>query len=312
MMNKISDIIDNIGKAIIGKEEVITTLFTGILCGGHLLIEDVPGVGKTTLVKALAATLGCSFKRIQFTPDLMPSDIIGLSLYDQEKGEFVFKPGPIMSQIVLADEINRTSPKTQSSLLEAMAERQVTVDGVTHMLPSPFMVIATQNPVEYEGTYPLPEAQLDRFIMCITIGYPEHKDEQSIIKLVPGGSMPVEVPQVITPEQLIDMQKQAGKMHLAQSLEKYIVSLTQNTRTHPEILLGVSPRGGQYLFHAAKAAAYVQGSDHVLPDHVKAMAGPVFTHRLILKPEARLKGLTAEDVMQDILQKTTVPVSLDD
>ncbi len=311
-MEKAREIIANISRVIIGKEDVITTLLTGILCNGHLLIEDVPGVGKTTLVKALATTLGCSFKRIQFTPDLMPSDIIGLSLYDKDRGEFVFKPGPIMSQVVLADEINRTSPKTQASLLEAMAERQVTVDGVSHMLPSPFLVIATQNPVEYEGTYPLPEAQLDRFMMCIRIGYPGHEEEKTIVKLRPGGSLPTELPAVISPARLLHMQKQAGDVYLAPSLESYIVSLTRNTRSHREVLLGVSPRGGQYLFQAAKAAAYIQGSDHVLPDHIKKMTGPVFAHRLILKPEARLKGSTAENVLEDILQKTSVPVVIDD
>ena len=307
-MEKIREILDNISRVIIGKEDVIRTLLAGVLCGGHILIEDVPGVGKTTLAKALAASLGCSFSRIQFTPDLMPSDIIGLSIYNREQGEFVFKAGPIMSQVVLADEINRTSPKTQASLLEAMAEGQVTVDGISHRLPSPFLVIATQNPVEYEGTYPLPEAQLDRFMMCITIGYPGHEEEQRIIKVKPGAARPTGVPAVVNPAELLKMQAEAGETYLASSLENYIVSLTWNTRTHPDVLLGVSPRGGQYLYQAAKAAAYIQGSSHVLPDHIKAMAGPVFTHRLLLKPEARLQGKAPDDVLEEILNQTSVPV----
>ncbi len=303
---------DNIGKVIIGKEEVITLLLTGILCGGHLLIEDVPGVGKTTIVKALAKSLGCSFKRIQFTPDLMPSDILGISLFDQHREEFVFKPGPIMSQIVLADEINRTSPKTQASLLEAMAEKQVTIDGITHLLPKPFHVIATQNPVEYEGTFPLPEAQLDRFIMRVNVGYPEYDDEKQVLKLLPGGELPSDYDAVITPEMLIEMQAGVAKVYMANQLEGYIVRLTQATRNHPDILLGVSPRGGQYLFRAAKTLAYIQGGEHVLPDHVKSLVESIFAHRLVLKPEAHLKGKTAADILGEILINTKVPVIFDD
>lgn len=311
-MDKVKEILENVGKVIIGKEEAVSCILTGILCGGHVLIEDVPGVGKTTLVKALAKTLGCTFKRIQFTPDLMPSDIVGLSVYDKPKGEFIFKPGPIMSQIVLADEINRTSPKTQASLLEAMGEKQVTVDGVTRALPVPFHVMATQNPVEYEGTYPLPEAQLDRFVMRVTLGYPGQEDERKVLKISPGAGLPDEVDAVVNPAEVSSMQQQAAGVYLTKSLEGYIVSLTRNTRSHPDVLLGVSPRGGQYLYRVAKAAAFVQGRDHVLPDDIKAMAGPVFAHRLILKPEARLKGKNAGDVLQDVLLKTNVPVMPDD
>jgi MoxR-like ATPase len=310
-MEKIQEILTNVSRVIIGKNETISCLLTGVLCGGHLLIEDVPGVGKTTLVKTLAKTLGCSFKRIQFTPDLMPSDIVGLSVYDKDRGEFRFKPGPIMSQIVLADEINRTSPKTQASLLEAMAERQVTVDGVTYALPEPFIVMATQNPIEYEGTYPLPEAQMDRFMMRLNLGYPERQDEQKILKMNPGSGLPEEVDTVISPGDLMDLQHRVDQIHMAEPLEGYIVSLTQGTRIHPDVLLGVSPRGGQYLYRAAKGAAFVRNRDYVLPDDVKAMVIPVFSHRLILKPEAKLKGRNTSDVLQEILLKTHVPVILD-
>ena len=311
-MEKIKKIQQNISKVIIGKDEVVSTLLTGILCGGHLLVEDVPGVGKTTMVKALAKSLGCSFKRIQFTPDLMPSDILGISIFDQRKEEFIYKPGPVMSQVILADEINRTSPKTQASLLEAMAEKQVTVDGTTYPLPRPFHVIATQNPVEYEGTFPLPEAQLDRFIMRVNIGYPGYDDEKKVLQLMPGGELPPDFSAVINPEELLKMQMEIDNVYLANQLEGYIVRLTHATRNHPEILLGVSPRGGQYLFRAAKALAYIEGSEHVLPDHVKYLVEAVFAHRLILKPEAHLKGKMANDILEEILLATKVPVIFDD
>jgi MoxR-like ATPase len=307
-VDRIAGILANVDKVIIGKREAVSRLLTGLLCGGHLLIEDVPGVGKTTLVKALAITLGCTFKRIQFTPDLMPADIVGITVFDKGKGEFLFKPGPIMSQVVLADEINRTSPKTQSSLLEAMAEGQVTVDGITHPLPQPFVVMATQNPIEYEGTFPLPEAQLDRFMMRITLGYPEQEDENRIVKLPMGDDPLAGLSPVISPPELMAMQQQAAGTYIAKSLENYIVTVTRNTRSHPAILLGVSPRGGQYLYRAAKGEAFLQGRDYVLPDDVKAVIGPVFAHRLILTPEARLKGKDAADVLKEILLTTPVPV----
>ncbi len=307
-MERISRVLANVDKVIIGKREVVSRLLTGILCGGHLLIEDVPGVGKTTLVKALAITLGCTFKRIQFTPDLMPADIVGITVYDKGKGDFLFKPGPIMSQVVLADEINRTSPKTQSSLLEAMAEGQVTVDGVTHPLPQPFVVMATQNPIEYEGTFPLPEAQLDRFMMRITLGYPGQEDENRIIKLPAGDDPLAGLSPVVSPPELMAMQQRAARIYIANSLENYIVTLTRSTRSHPAVLLGVSPRGGQYLYRAAKGEAFLQGRDYVLPDDIKAVIGPVFTHRLILKPEARLKGKDAAAVLKEILLTAPVPV----
>ncbi len=307
-MDKIQEVLAQVGRVIIGKEEAASHLLAGILCGGHLLIEDVPGVGKTTLVKALARTLGCSFKRIQFTPDLMPADITGLSVYDQVRAEFLFKPGPIMSQIILADEINRTSPKTQASLLEAMAEGQITVDGTTHPLPRPFIVMATQNPIEYEGTYPLPEAQLDRFMMRVSLGYPGQREEAEILKLPRPGSLPADLTPVMTPGELLDLQGRVAEVHVAPSLENYIVSLTQRTRRHAHVLLGVSPRGGQYLYRAARGKAFVLGRDYVLPDDIKAMAVLVFGHRLVLKPEARLKGYQPEDVLKEILESTPVPV----
>lgn len=310
-METMEKILANVSRVIIGKEDVVSRLLTGILCNGHLLIEDVPGVGKTTLVKTLAKTLGCSFARIQFTPDLMPSDIVGLSVYDKKRGDFVFKPGPVMSQIILADEINRTSPKTQASLLEAMAERQVTVDGVTYPLPQPFIVMATQNPIEYEGTYPLPEAQLDRFMMRVALGYPAEQDEERVVQMNPGGGGLTEAVQaVITAAGLVELQRQIDEVYMAGALERYIVTLTRATRAHADILLGVSPRGGQYLYRAAKGAAFVRGRNFVLPDDIKAMVAPVFSHRLILKPEARLKGKNAFDVLQEILHQTRVPVIL--
>ena len=290
-MEKIAGILAAVNRVLIGKEKTVTHLLTGILCGGHLLIEDVPGTGKTTLAKAMAAVLGCSYKRIQFTPDLMPSDIIGLSIYDRKEGRFVFQPGPVVSQFVLADEINRTSPKTQAALLEAMAEKQVTVDGVT---------------------YPLPEAQLDRFMMCVSLGYPEADMEQLIVRLDPGRGLPAVLEKVVDAEELVAMQKELAEVYLAAILEDYIVRLTRATRTHPDLLLGVSPRGGQYLYQASRALAAVKGRDFVLPDDIKEIVPPVFSHRLIVKPEARLKGKTAAAILQEILLQTNVPVFIDD
>lgn len=307
-MDKTQDILNAISRVIIGKKKVISSILAGILGGGHLLIEDVPGTGKTTFSKVMAKTLGCTFKRIQFTPDLMPSDILGLSVYDRQNGEFVFKPGPIMSQFVLADEINRTSPKTQAALLEAMAERQVTVDGVTHVLPEPFIVIATQNPIEYEGTYPLPEAQLDRFMMRLALGYPEIEDEQKILQIGSGNTFFEEVKMVITADELTSMQQKTEQVYMAETLQHYIARLTKETRTHPELLLGVSSRGAQHLYRVAKGVALIQGRDYVLPDDIQSMVISVFAHRLILKPEARLKGKSGSDILKEILDQIYVPV----
>jgi MoxR-like ATPase len=307
-MDKVALILENVKKIIIGKEEVTSKLLAGILCGGHILIEDVPGVGKTTLVDALARTLGCTFSRIQFTPDLMPADIIGISVFDRQTEQFTYRPGPIMKQVILADEINRTSPRTQASLLEAMAEGQVSVDGTTHALPRPFIVLATQNPIEYEGTYPLPEAQLDRFMMRVSIGYPSFGDEREIVKIPAGKGSLQEMESVVTPEELLAMQKQTTEVFMASTLESYIVDLTQATRAHRDVLLGVSPRGGQHLYRGAKGLAFIRNRDYVIPDDIKAMLTPVFSHRLILKPDALLKGRTAEDIIAEILSNTPVPV----
>ncbi len=307
-MDSVQNILDGISRVIIGKKEIVSSIFAGILSGGHLLIEDVPGTGKTTLSKVMAKTLGCTFKRIQFTPDLMPSDILGLSVYDRQKGEFIFKPGPVMSQFVLADEINRTSPKTQAALLEAMAEKQVTVDGVTYELPDPFIVVATQNPIEYEGTYPLPEAQLDRFMMRLALGYPELEDEQKILQMRPGNNLFEAVETIISADELIALQLRTEQVYVAEQLQHYIARLTKATRDHPDLLLGVSSRGGQHLYRVVQGIALVQGRDYVLPDDIQAMVIPVFAHRLILKPEARLKGKSGSDVLEEILSQIYVPV----
>ncbi len=312
MDNYIEKILMAVNRVIIGKEEALYHILAAIICGGHLLIEDVPGTGKTTLAKTLARVLGCTFSRIQFTPDLMPSDIIGLSIYDREKGEFVFQPGPVISQFVLADEINRTSPKTQAALLEAMAEKQVTVDGVTYPLPKPFIVIATQNPVEYEGTYPLPEAQLDRFMLRVKLGYPDSGSEQQIIRLDPDRSVTAEVEEVIRPEMLLEFKEEATRVFLADILEDYIVRLIRATRVHPDLLLGISPRGGQHLYRVVRALALIRGRNFVLPDDIKEIVPAVFSHRLLVKPEARLKGKTVAGILQEILSAISVPVYADD
>jgi MoxR-like ATPase len=307
-MDRIDRILANVAKVIIGKNTVTEYVLAGILCGGHILIEDVPGVGKTTLANTLARSLGCTFSRIQFTPDLMPSDIVGISVYDKTMDAFVFRPGPIMNQLILADEINRTSPRTQSSLLEAMSEGQISVDGTTYPLPSPFIVLATQNPIDYEGTYPLPEAQLDRFMLRVTMGYPTFSDETSIVSRPGGESMIRDVVPVTNPEELIEMRAAVEKIHFSRELVEYVVNLTQATREHPDITLGVSPRGGQHLFRGAQGLAYVRKRPHVLPDDIKAMIASVFYHRLILKPEALLRGKTPLDVINDVVNKTHVPV----
>ncbi len=311
-MEQIQQVLNAIEQVIIGKRSSAEQLLLGVLCSGHVLVEDVPGVGKTTLAKAMAQVLGCSFSRIQFTPDLMPSDILGLSLYDQQQSAFVYHPGPLMNHIVLADEINRTSPKTQSSLLEAMSEKHITVDGKTHELPDPFFVIATQNPVEYEGTYPLPEAQLDRFLLHVTMGYPEFDHEVSILSLNTGTKTIQDLPQVLSPGELKDLQVKSQQVYMAQSLQRYIVRLAQATREHSDVLLGLSPRGAQHIFRVAKALAFIRGMDHVLPDHIKEVVPGVCHHRIIIRPEARFRDITVTQVIQNILEATSVPVLLDD
>lgn len=299
-------IIDNVNKVFIGKKSVIEKIVVAVLSGGHVLIEDVPGVGKTTLVQATAKSLGCSFKRIQFTPDLLPSDITGITVYNNRTGVFEFKEGPIMANVILADEINRSSPKTQSSLLEAMQEGQITVDGVTYRLPEPFVVLATQNPIEYEGTFPLPEAQLDRFAMRIKIGYPDFYEEKNILKL--QGKPTEEIESIITVEDVLKIREEIKSIHVEDSVQEYIISIVQATRNHPDIYLGCSPRGSLTLFNTCRALAYIRGRDYVLPDDVKELAEAVLNHRIILKPEARMKGKSVEDVVYAILGSIRVPL----
>ena len=300
-------IIDNVSRVIVGKTPVIEQALAALIAQGHLLVEDVPGVGKTMLAKSLATSLGCTFKRIQFTPDLLPSDVSGISVYDQRTGDFNFRPGPIMSQVVLADEINRATPKTQSALLEAMEELQVTVDGVTHSLEHPFIVIATQNPIEHEGTFPLPEAQLDRFLMRISLGYPDFTEEMSIIEQQeqehPIGSLEA----VATPDEVVKMQTAAKSVYVDRLVRQYIVMLVEATRQHQDIALGASPRASLGLFRAARALALVQDRDFVLPDDIKALAVPVMAHRIILSSSARMRGVAQPEVVSELLESVAVP-----
>ena len=310
-MQKIQGLIDNLNKVLIGKKSVIEMVTVALLCQGHILIEDVPGLGKTMLVKGLARSLGCKFSRIQFTPDLLPSDVVGVQVYNQKTMDFQYRPGPVMANVVLADEINRTSPKTQSSLLEAMEERQVTVDGETRQLPKLFMVMATQNPIEYEGTYPLPEAQLDRFLMRLEIGYPESHAEKEIIRSQEYGQNPLyTLEQVLTVEELLVCKEEATRIRISDSLVNYIVELCSSTRTNPALYLGASPRGSLGLSQSAKALAWLRGRDFVTPDDIKTMAIPILAHRIILKHEERLSGLTAQEVISKTLNTMPVPVGL--
>ncbi len=299
----------SINRVMIGKGHVIEELLIAIAAGGHVLIEDVPGIGKTTLVSSLAKSLNLSFKRIQFTPDLMPSDITGFNLYNQKSNEFEFQPGAVMSQIVLADEINRTSPKTQSALLEVMQESQVTVDGVTYLLPQPFMVLATQNPVEQVGTYPLPEAQLDRFMLKINLGYPTIDEEVMILHLYDQEDPLENVSPVAGANEVLWMRDQARLVHCSDSVKFYIASVTAATRRHPDVKIGASPRASRMLMQASKARALIRGRNYVRPDDVQIMANSVLSHRISMRPESRLKQVTAGDVVRDVIDRTQVPES---
>ncbi len=302
-------IANNLEKVIVGKAETVRLTVIGLLCQGHLLIEDVPGVGKTMLAKALAKSLGCSFKRIQFTPDMLPSDVTGVSIYNQNTREFEFRAGPVMAHIVLADEINRATPKTQSALLEAMEEKQVTVDGVTYPLPVPFMILATQNPIEYEGTFPLPEAQLDRFLMRIELGYTSLMNEIKILELQQL-QHPIEtIEPVTTVEEIKMMQELIKQVYVAPAVERYIVEVVRSTREHPEIFLGASPRGSLGLFRAGQARAAIDGRDFVLPDDIKALARNVLAHRVVVNPSARLHELSAARIIDEILAKVPIPTT---
>ena len=297
----------NVSQVIVGKTSVIEQALAALIAQGHILVEDVPGVGKTMLAKSLATSIGCSFKRIQFTPDLLPSDVSGVSVYDQRSGEFHFRPGPVMAQVVLADEINRATPKTQSALLEAMEELQVTADGVTHHLEHPFIVIATQNPIEYEGTFPLPEAQLDRFLLRISLGYPDFLEEMSIIEQQER-SHPIDALRAVAgPGEVLRLQEAAKSVYVDQLVRQYIVRLVEATRNHPDIALGASPRASLGLFRAARALALVQNREYVIPDDIKNLAQAVVAHRLILAPSARMRGLRSSDVVSDLLNNVAVP-----
>jgi MoxR-like ATPase len=299
---------ENIQKVIVGKDEVINLTLVGVLCEGHILLEDVPGIGKTTLARALAASLGCSFKRIQFTPDLLPSDVTGINWFNQKAMEFEFKPGPVISQVVLADEINRATPRTQSALLEAMQEKQITIDGLTHALPRPFLVMATQNPVELEGTFPLPEAQIDRFLLRIEIGYPSQIEENDILQRFHVNSEMPELQPVTSPNEIIQMQLERSQVRVEDSVRDYIVRIARSTRDHPEIQLGASPRAAIALYHSSQAWAAIHGRDFVLPDDIKKMAPHVLTHRLMVSPQAQLRGRKPDQLVNDIVESIPVPV----
>ena len=300
-------LIANIEKVIVGKRGTVELSVITLLCQGHLLIEDVPGVGKTMLARSVALSIGCSFSRIQFTPDMLPSDVTGVSIYNQGNREFEFRPGPIMAQIVLTDEINRATPKTQAALLEAMEEHQVTVDGITHFLPKPFMVMATQNPIEYEGTFPLPEAQLDRFLLRVKLGYPDSMDEIKVLERQQF-QHPIEtLEKVITEAEVLQAQNEIKKIHVAPEVKAYMVELTRRTRDFPDVYLGASPRGSLTLFRTSQSRAAIFGRDFVLPDDVKALAESALCHRVILGPAARLRDMDAAEVIGEILNSVPVP-----
>ena len=300
-------LIDNIERVIIGKHDTVALATIGLLCQGHLLIEDVPGVGKTVLAKTIAKSIGCVFRRIQFTPDMLPSDVTGVRIYDQKTREFVFQPGPLMAEIILADEINRATPKTQSALLEAMEERQVTVDGETHRLGPPFMVIATQNPIEYEGTFPLPEAQRDRFLLRIYIGYPDPTTEIAILDGQRTQHPLDTIEQVVGVDELLAAQAAVREVYVDDLIKRYIVDLVNQTRRHDDVYLGASPRGSLTLYRGSQARAALDGRTYVIPDDVKYLTSFALAHRMIVSPSARIKDVTAEGLLREMLNSVPVP-----
>jgi len=311
MNNSVSilkSIVNNVENVIVGKKKPIELALISLICNGHVLIEDVPGVGKTILASSLAKSISASFKRIQFTPDILPSDITGFSMFNQKTGEFEYRSGAVMSQLVLADEINRTSPKTQASLLEVMEENQVTVDGTTHKVPKPFMVLATQNPVEYLGTFPLPEAQLDRFFMKISIGYPTTGEESYILSRFQLNNPMESLKPVASGDDIISIQEELKNVYVDKTLNNYIVDIVGYTRRNNDIELGSSPRGSLALFRASQAWAFYNGRNYVIPEDVKMMVVPVLSHRIVLKQEAKLKKITSSDILESIVEKIKVPV----
>ena len=301
------EIVENVSKVIVGKKSIVEHALSAVVAQGHILIEDVPGVGKTMLANSISASIGCSFKRIQFTPDLLPSDIVGISIYNQRTGEFQFRAGPVMAQMVLVDEINRATPKTQSALLEAMEELQVSVDGDSRTLDRPFVVIATQNPIEYEGTFPLPEAQLDRFLMRISLGYPSFAEEMSIIEQQEQVHPINELRSVATPEDIIDLQEACKNIYVDNTVREYIVSLIDATRNHENVSLGASPRASLGMFRAARGLAILRDRDYVIPDDIKELAYAVLAHRLILSPSARMRGLHTGQIISNLLESVPIP-----
>jgi MoxR-like ATPase len=298
----------SVERVIVGKTEVVRLAMVALLCEGHILLEDVPGIGKTTLAKAIARSLGCSFRRIQFTPDLMPSDVTGINFYNQKLGEFVFREGPLIAQVVLADEINRATPRTQAALLEAMEERQITVEGVTTTLPRPFLVVATQNPVELEGTFPLPEAQLDRFLVRLRLGYPDEEEEDEILSRFESSSPLDDLTPVVEGDELVRLAEALKHLHVEPTVRRYAVQIVRETRNDPAFELGGSPRASLALFRTARAHAAISGRDYVLPDDVKTMAPYVLPHRLILSSQARLRGRDADELLAELLQRVPVPI----
>jgi MoxR-like ATPase len=300
-------LLDSLGSVILGKAAEQRLAVMALMCRGHLLIEDVPGVGKTMLARSIARSIGGTFRRIQFTPDLLPSDITGVSVFDQKTGEFEYRPGPIVAQVVLADEINRASPKTQAALLESMEERQITVDGMTHEMPDPFIVMATQNPIEYEGTFPLPETELDRFIVRVHLGYPTFEDEVALLEAQRMAHPIASVEQVISVDELRSMQSAVKEVHVEEAIREYVVAIVTATRSHASLYLGASPRGSLALFRLGQARALLDGRDFVLPDDIKALAFPALGHRIILNSSARIEGVTAADCIVDVLDQTAVP-----